>query len=210
VLTTRELGTDDPPSATGTTPSGRPTSPTASARGGSRGRRPGRFSRARPAGRTAYRIVAAFDGDDLVGGAELSQPLVHDTETMSVVLGVLPGHRRRGAGALLMTEVRAIAREHGRSILQTEVTVPDGVAFESWCGGAFAGRQGMRSVSAEDRMLVDLPFDPARLDRIVAGVPACRRAGVPACRRRTATASCRSPGRARTTWPRSGRACARR
>ena len=132
---------------------------------------------ARPAGRTAYRIVAAFDGDDLVGGAELSQPLVHDTETVSVVLGVLPGHRRRGAGALLMTEVRAIAREHGRSILQTEVTVPDGVAFESWCGGAFAGRQGMRSVSAEDRMLVDLPFDPARLDRIVAGVPACRRAG---------------------------------
>ena len=127
---------------------------------------------ARPAGRTAYRIVAAFDGDDLVGGAELSLPLVDDTETMSVVLGVLPGHRRRGAGALLMTEVRAFAREHGRSILQTEVTVPDGVAFESWCGGAFAGRQGMGSVSAEDRMLVDLPFDPARLDRIVAGVPA--------------------------------------
>ncbi|MER7070300.1 GNAT family N-acetyltransferase [Terrabacter sp. NPDC000476] len=121
---------------------------------------------ARPADRTAYVVVAALDGDVVVGGAEVSLPLVDDTDTLSVVLGVLPEHRRRGAGDLLAAEVRAVAREHGRSIAQTEVYVPDGVAFEDWCGGAFAQRHGLGSLSAEDRLLVDLPYDPDRLERL--------------------------------------------
>lgn len=69
-----------------------------------------------------------------------------------------------------MPEVGRLAREHHRTVVQTEVTVPGGTAFEDWCGGAFALRHGLRSVSTEDRLVLPLPFDPERLAGIEAGL----------------------------------------
>lgn len=125
----------------------------------------------RPAERTERVVVAAIDGDEVVGGAEVELPLVDDVETMSVTLGVADRHRRRGVGDLLAGEVRALARARARTIVEAEVHVPAGAEFETSCGGAFARRHGLRSMSSEDRLVVDLPYDDQRLAQIRQRLP---------------------------------------
>ncbi|MFC6705806.1 GNAT family N-acetyltransferase [Flexivirga alba] len=115
------------------------------------------------------RAVAAFDGGRCVGGAEITLPLRYDTETLSVELGVVPDLRGRGVGAELLERVKAVATQRDRSILQTELHIPAGQELEDTVGGRFALSRGMSSVSTEDRFLLDLPLDEARVADLRAG-----------------------------------------
>lgn len=107
--------------------------------------------------------VGAFDGERCVGGVELTLPLKYDTETLSVELGVLPQWRGRGVGAELMDHVNAVAAHSDRTVLQTELHVPAGQQLEDTKGGRFALSRGMQSVNTEDRFLLTLPLDEARV-----------------------------------------------
>lgn len=107
--------------------------------------------------------VGAFDGEHCVGGVELTLPLKYDTETLSVELGVLPQHRGRGVGADLLEHVNDVAAHRGRTILQTELHVPAGQQLADTAGGRFALSRGMQSVNTEDRFLLTLPLDEARV-----------------------------------------------
>lgn len=112
--------------------------------------------------RTARRAVGAFEGRTCIGGAELTMPLQYDTETIGVELGVLLTHRGRGVGAALLAYVERLAGQHDRTILQTELHVPAGRELADTVGGRFALARGLRSVSTEDRFLLDLPLDEER------------------------------------------------
>lgn len=106
--------------------------------------------------RNARRAVAAFDGTVCIGGAEVTLPLEYDTGTLSVELGVLPERRGRGVGSALLAYVETLATQHDRTILQAELHVPAGLPPQDSAGGWFALARGLRSVSAEDRFLLDL------------------------------------------------------
>lgn len=110
-----------------------------------------------------HMAVGAFDDGRCVGGVEITLPLKYDTETMSVELGVLPDYRGRRVGAELMAYVKDVAAQHDRQILQAELHVPAGQEFGDSGGGGFALSHGMRSVSTEDRFLLDLPLDARRV-----------------------------------------------
>lgn len=124
-----------------------------------------------PRDRTAHVAMAALEAGVVVGGAELSLPLDEDTHTVSVELGVAPGHRSRGVGAALATRVVDLAAQQGRDVVQAEVFVPAGVDWAAWPGGRLAHRFGLRSVSTEDRFLLDLPVDPERLRDLETALP---------------------------------------
>ncbi|WP_148043334.1 GNAT family N-acetyltransferase [Flexivirga caeni] len=112
--------------------------------------------------RLRYFAIGAFEGDTCVGGAQVGLPMQRDTETMAVELGVLPTFRGRGVGTTLAAYVKDLARQHDRTIIQTEITVPAGRQLAETNGGRFARAAGMRSVSAEDRFVLDLPWDERR------------------------------------------------
>lgn len=116
--------------------------------------------------RFARMAIGAFDGATCVGGAELAMPLQHDIETISVELGVPPLHRGRGVGTSLAAYVENIAAQHDRTVLQAELHVPAGMTVGDTDGGRFASARGMRSVSAEDRFLLELPVDGERVAKL--------------------------------------------
>jgi mycothiol synthase len=108
-------------------------------------------------------LVGELDGR-VVGGAELTQPLDVDVETMSVELGVLPDARCRGVGGALMSAVRDVAAREERHVLQAEVFVPTDLGPDQWPGARFAERHGLRCATVEHRFLLDLPVPDQRLD----------------------------------------------
>lgn len=124
-----------------------------------------------PGTRTRHHAFVALGAGLVVGGAELSLPLHDDTQTVSVQLGVARSHRGRGVGAVLAAYVAEVARREDRHVLQAELVVPADVAWSHWPGGRFAERYGLRSVSTEDRFLLDLPVDAARLGALGRALP---------------------------------------
>lgn len=107
--------------------------------------------------------LGAFDGELCIGGVELTLPLKYDTETLSVEVGVMPEWRGRGVGTELLGHVTDVAVQHDRTVLQTEVHVPAGQQLADSAGGRFALSRGLRSVNTEDRFLLTLPLDEARV-----------------------------------------------
>ena len=113
----------------------------------------------RESSREDRRAIAAFESGSCVGGAEVTMPLDHDTETIVVELGVLSSYRRNGVGTALLSYVETLAAQHNRTILQTELYVPAGQSLDDTDGGRFALAHGLRSVNVEDRFLLELPHD---------------------------------------------------
>lgn len=113
--------------------------------------------------RAARWAIAAFEGDTCVGGAEVTMPLQHDTQTVAVELGVLPEHRGRGVGTALLSYVEDLATQRDRTVLQAELHVPAGQQPADTDGGRFAMRRGLRSVSEEDRFLLELPVQESTM-----------------------------------------------
>lgn len=118
------------------------------------------------------RIAAvALDGDEVVGGVELTFPLGTNTEHVSVELAVAPEHRHQGHGRALAEWVREQAVARGRTVAEAEVSVPVGQGFEESEAGRFATRNGLSSENVEDRLIVELPYDADKLAALEASLP---------------------------------------
>jgi GNAT superfamily N-acetyltransferase len=103
---------------------------------------------ARLAGQPAGVVLAAW-------------PLVDDRQMCWPTLGVAPGVRRRGVGSALYEVLRRAVRMAGRSIIQVEVSHPDGV--DRWPGVAFAEHHGFELALREVHAVLRLPVASERL-----------------------------------------------
>jgi len=99
-------------------------------------------------------LFAAFDGDQMVGCAELSLPLLDNTHSASPEIFVHPGAQRRGAGTALLHASEAAAREAGRRVLMTDVATP--VEGPDSAGLRFALRHGFTTGLVDDIKVVDI------------------------------------------------------
>ena len=104
---------------------------------------------------TRNQLTLAYDGDVLVGNATVRPP--RDTGTATVIVRILPQHRRRGLGSAYLDRVLADARALGPERVETVVLASneDGLAF--------ALARGFVEV---DRYLLDgdtIPFVDLRL-----------------------------------------------
>jgi GNAT superfamily N-acetyltransferase len=110
-----------------------------------------------------YERYLARNGDTPVGYLVLGFPQ-HDNRTVvEVDLVVLPGHRRRGVGRVLLDLARERARALGRRHLigRTVQTRPDGSAFAQAVGG--------RAALQQMRLRLDLDqTDQGQLDQLLA------------------------------------------
>ena len=116
--------------------------------------------------------VGAFLDGGCVGAMLFEMPLQSDLETVMVGISVPRPQRGRGVGAALWDWAERRAGEEGRSVFQTEVSVPTGHTLETWPGARFAMAREFVSAHVEDHLVVDLPFDAARLASIEAGLRA--------------------------------------
>ena len=104
---------------------------------------------------TRNRLTLAYDGGVLVGNATVRPP--GETGTATVIVRILPQHRRRGLGSAYLDRVLADARALGPEHVETVVLASneDGLAF--------ALARGFVEV---DRYLLDgdtIPFVDLRL-----------------------------------------------
>jgi GNAT superfamily N-acetyltransferase len=79
---------------------------------------------------TRNSLTLAYDGAELVGNATIRPP-VPDTMTATVIVRVLPEHRRRGHGSEYLAAMLAQARGMGARRIETVVLASneDGLAF---------------------------------------------------------------------------------
>lgn len=94
--------------------------------------------------------LAALAGERVVGAAEMIMHLRDNTHLVILNIGVLPEHRRRGIGSLLLTEVERLTREAGRRTIITE-TVWSGSAGASDVSQPFALAHGYADVQTMRR-----------------------------------------------------------
>jgi len=92
-------------------------------------------------------LFAAFDGDQMVGCAEVSFPLLDNTHSASPEIFVHPSAQRRGVGTALLEASEAAARDAGRRVLMVEVATP--VDGPDSAGMHFARRHGLRTGNAD-------------------------------------------------------------
>jgi ADP-ribose pyrophosphatase YjhB (NUDIX family)/GNAT superfamily N-acetyltransferase len=110
--------------------------------------------------------VAAFDGGRLVGAMLFEFRLLDNLDAVEVEIDVPPAERRRGAGTALWDWAKARAAAEGRTIFQTEISVPAGFTSDSWPGSIFAAKLGFRIENVEDHLVVPLPYDERLLRQI--------------------------------------------
>ncbi|MBB6629400.1 GNAT family N-acetyltransferase [Nocardioides sp. KIGAM211] len=123
-------------------------------------------------------LVAAVEGDEVVGVAELELPLRDNPHLAEVSVHVVPAHRRRGIGRLLFDEVDRRRRAAGRTTLLGELLLPDPrerpaveVAGEVAAGMAFSTALGFTSVHEEEHLAMPLPADRVRADALRRATP---------------------------------------
>lgn len=109
-------------------------------------------------------IVAAYDGDRLVGVSERWMPLEDNTSMLWSTVSVDPDQRRRGFGSELTKADVARARELGRTQVLAEFHVP-GDDLEGHPYYLFALAQGYEPGWVENVRHLQLPVDSALLER---------------------------------------------
>jgi GNAT superfamily N-acetyltransferase len=116
-----------------------------------------------------YEVWAARVGDEVVSSAYLELPLLDNTTQADLTLGTHPDHRRRGHASALLDRLLARVAERGRSVVVTRVAYP----YEAPVDGAghpdveFATRRGFTFDLGDVQRVLDLPVDPALLQRLV-------------------------------------------
>jgi GNAT superfamily N-acetyltransferase len=83
-----------------------------------------------------HALFGAWDGDTMIGRSGLGWERDAEAATVELTLGVLPSHRRRGVGSLLLAAAEQAARELGRS---TVVAYSDHADTAGADGGVAAG-----------------------------------------------------------------------
>jgi GNAT superfamily N-acetyltransferase len=84
-----------------------------------------------------------------------------------VQIAVPPVHRRQGVAADLWAWAAERALAESRTVLQTEICVPDGITPQDWPGALFAEALGFACQNIEVHFVLDLPVPPTELDALV-------------------------------------------
>lgn len=113
-------------------------------------------------------LIAAVEGDQVVGVAELELPLQDNLHLAELSIHVLPAHRRRRIGRLLFDEVDRRRRATGRTTLLAELLLSqaDAIADAPAPGMAFCTALGFVSVHEEEHLALPLPVDAGRMDAL--------------------------------------------
>lgn len=119
--------------------------------------------------RTFAMLTGWVDGQCVAAG-DVEMSLVDRADEAQVYCFVHPDHRRRGHGSQLLAALEGIAQEHGRTVLTAEAAYPyDGPADGAGSAGPeFASRHGYSFGLGDVMRVLDLPTDPARLERLLA------------------------------------------
>jgi len=115
----------------------------------------------RPDADTVCVVLAASEGDRVVGAARLELPQRDNLHLCELDLSVHPSARRRGVARALQDEVERLAREHGRTTLVGYADEPPGQEGRSG-NRAAAQALGYAVVQQEVRRDIDLPLPAAR------------------------------------------------
>ncbi|MGH3384856.1 MAG: GNAT family N-acetyltransferase [Nocardioidaceae bacterium] len=121
-----------------------------------------------PDSTTRREALAAVDDGRVVGAGTIVLPLLDNTRTAYVEVGVPPRHRRRRIGSAVLAALLDRARGAGRSNVIAEVSYPLGDAADHH-GVRFATAHGFAEANTETHRVLDLPVPAARLDAMLAG-----------------------------------------
>jgi GNAT superfamily N-acetyltransferase len=109
-------------------------------------------------------LLAAREGERIVGTADLGLTLQDNLHLAQLEVRVLPEARRRGVGTALHDEVVRRARADGRTTFLGEVHQP---SLDEISGAtAFARGLGYEPVHAEDHLVLALPCPPGLLPSV--------------------------------------------
>ena len=109
--------------------------------------------------------LAAYDGDEMVGAGFLMMPMLDNLETAWSFVAVEPALRGRGIGRVVLDGLVDLARDEGR----TQLLANAGIPFEERETSplrAWVERHGFTLANLEIQRDLDLPVDPALLDRL--------------------------------------------
>ncbi len=100
-------------------------------------------------------LLAAYDGDAMVGSAIRVLPIADNLAMSYADVTVPERHRRRGVGSALLADVEARARAAGREYVLVEVLAPIGVIgpgerFAEARGYPIAQREGVKVLDLDD------------------------------------------------------------
>lgn len=99
-------------------------------------------------------LLAAFDGDSILGTAALSLPRLDNRHLATLEVYVDPPHQRRGVGTTLVETAIAAAAERDRTVVTAEVATPLGGAESP--GLRLAHRLGFRTELVDEMKVADL------------------------------------------------------
>ena len=109
-------------------------------------------------------------GRDVVVSGQIGMPLTHSQTHAGIQVYVHPDHRRRGHGTRMLEHLLGVARGHGRTVVDSEANwpydaPPDGAGTP---GAEFCRAHGFTFGIGDVMRSLDLPVDPALLDRLAA------------------------------------------
>jgi GNAT superfamily N-acetyltransferase len=99
-------------------------------------------------------LLATFDGEEMVGAAEISLPRLDNTHLATLEVYVDPRHQRRGAGTALTEAALHRVRHEGRRLVTTEAATPRGGPESP--GLRLARRLGFETAVVDDMKVADL------------------------------------------------------
>lgn len=99
-------------------------------------------------------LAAVDDAGAFLGAAEVRLPLLDNPHLAQIELGVVPDHRRRGVGRLLLAAAEEVARSAGRRTVVLEA--PVAVSGSRSPAVAFLEAQGYAVANRDDRKILDL------------------------------------------------------
>ncbi|MGC4111483.1 MAG: GNAT family N-acetyltransferase [Nocardioides sp.] len=105
-------------------------------------------------------LLAAVEGDDIVGTADIGLSLVDNRHLAEVEVNVRPDRRRQGIGRALLGEVAVRCEADGRTTLIGEAHSPAGADPGASPATAFALASGFDIAHQEDHLLLELPAEP--------------------------------------------------
>jgi GNAT superfamily N-acetyltransferase len=107
-----------------------------------------------PSSATRKLLLGAFEDGTMLGGAEISLPLLDNTHSVRLDLYVDPVHQRCGAGSALAAAALGTAARQGRTLVNAEVATP--LDAPESPGLRLALRLGFTTGVVNDMKVVDL------------------------------------------------------
>jgi len=112
-------------------------------------------------------LSAAYDGDEMVGGAKVELPMLDNTNMGWGSVLVHPDRRREGIGSALVRDVRAIMREEGRDTYLADAGIPADQR-DTHPSSLFAFAHGASISNVEVHRVLDVPLEVDRIHEMQA------------------------------------------